>query len=66
MEKPLSIKREEFGKGLIGLINECGLPPFVVAEMMRSVTAEVERLAAQQLEQDRKAWEESQKEEKDG
>ena len=66
MEKPLSIKREDFGKGLISLINGCGLPPFVVAETLRGICAEVDRLAAQQLEADRKAWEESQKGEGNG
>lgn len=59
MEKPLSIKREEFVKGLIALVNECGLPPFAVLDVMRQMTGEIERLTAQQYEADKKAWEES-------
>ena len=59
MEKPLSIKREDFIKALIMLINECGLPPFVVLDVVQKMTSEIERLTAQHLESDRKAWEES-------
>lgn len=59
MEKPLSIKREEFVKGLIALINGCGLPPFAVLDVMQKMTGEIERLTAQQYEADKKAWEES-------
>lgn len=65
MEKPLSIAREELATNLIQLINGCGLPPFVIAEVMRGLTNEVERLAAEQLRRDKEAWEQSQKEAED-
>ena len=61
MEKPLSVKRAEFDAGLIALINGCGLPPFAVLDVMQRMTGEVDRLARQQYEADKKAWEESMK-----
>ena len=63
MEKPLSIRREDFLQTIIDSVNGSGLPPFIVLEVLRSVTAEVESLAKKQYEADRKAWEESQAEE---
>lgn len=66
MEKPLSVRREDFIQALIKDINECGLPPFAAFEILRSITQEAEALARRQLEQDRIAWEESQKEADDG
>lgn len=62
MDKPLSLKREDFAAALIKATNESGLPPCVALEVLRGITGEVERLAAQQLENDRIAWEEAQKE----
>ena len=66
MEKPLSIKREDFIQALIKDINECGLPPFAAFDILRDITREAETLARRQLEQDRIAWERSQKEDEDG
>lgn len=59
MEKPLSIKREEFINSLIALINSCEMPAFVTANILASVTTEVNSLAQKQLEADREAWEKS-------
>lgn len=66
MEKPLSMKREDFIQALIKTVNECGLPPFAAFEILRDITREAEALARRQLELDKKAWEESQKEAEDG
>lgn len=60
MEKPLSIKREEFGQALVNLVNNCGLPAFVCADMLRQITAEAENLAMRQLQNDRAVWEKEQ------
>lgn len=59
MEKPLSIKREEFIGSLVGLINSCGLPAFITADILTRVTAEVNNLAQKQAKADREAWEKS-------
>lgn len=63
MEKPLSIKREEFVEALVRAVNDCGLPPCVCLEVMSRMTEEVAKLAQAQLERDKKLWEEGQKDE---
>lgn len=66
MEKPLSIKREEFLLSVVNAINDSGLPPFMVCEVMKDITFNVERLAREQLEADKKAYYESLKETEQG
>ena len=56
MEKPLSIKREEFCRGLIELVNGSALPPCVALEVLRGITDSVAALARKQYEQDLKAY----------
>ena len=65
MEKPLSLKREDFVNKMVGAVNECGLPPCVALEVMKAVTAEVEKLAQQQYQKDLAEYEAAEKEEKD-
>ena len=65
MEKPLAVKREEFLTGIVSLINGCGLPPFVVSDILDKLSAEVAKLARQQYEAEKAAWEESNKEVKE-
>ena len=59
MEKPLSVKREEFLQAVIKVVNESELPAFVVLEILKGVTAEVANVAQQQFEAERKAYYES-------
>lgn len=61
MEKPLSLKREDFLAALVKAVNECELPPCVCHEVLCGVTAEVEGLAKRQYEADKAAWEKEQK-----
>lgn len=35
MNKPLSIKRQEFINGMIELVNNSGLPPFVIEPILK-------------------------------
>lgn len=51
MDKPLSIKKSDFTKGLVDLINGCGLPAFVVADIVRDLSTEMQRLAQKELEE---------------
>ena len=60
MEKPITLRREEFVNDLVKLVNDSGLPAFVMLDIFRAVTAQVENLARQQYEQDKKAYEEAQ------
>ncbi len=66
MEKPLSVKREDFITALVELINASALPSCVALEVMEKITADVANAARQQYELDRTTWEESQKEAEDG
>ena len=59
MEKPLSLKREDFAQNLIAVVNDCGLPPCLAYEVLKNVTAEVNLLAQRQYEEDKKLYEES-------
>lgn len=56
MDKPLSIKRVEFAESIAKVINESGLPPCVVLDVLQIITAQVNELTAKQLEQDRELW----------
>lgn len=63
MEKPLSIKREEFVQNLIALINNSGLPVFVAADILSQIASDANQLAREQLAKDKAAWA---KEQEDG
>ena len=58
MDKPLTVAREEFIESLVKLINESGLPMFVVESILRDITAETKAAAQKQYEADKKAYEE--------
>lgn len=62
MNKPASIVRQEFIEKQIALINNSGLPAFVLVDIMEDTLAELRRLAKDQYEKDKAAWEEFQKE----
>jgi hypothetical protein len=63
MEKPLSVKREEFVQNLIALINNSGLPVFVAADILSQIASDANQLAREQLAKDKAAWA---KEQEDG
>ena len=65
MEKPLSVRREDFAQSLISAVNGSGLPACMALDVLKSLTAEVEALARKQYEADKKQYEESLKEGKD-
>lgn len=64
MNKPITIAREEFLNGLINLVNNAGLPAFIMREAMGNVYTELQRLEKEQLERDKIAWEHTMAEEK--
>ena len=63
MNKPLTVARQEFADGLVALINESGLPAFIIREVIAKTDAELAKVEQTQYEQEKKAWEESQTEE---
>ena len=52
MKKPITILYEEFKQDLINLVNNSGLPPFVVEPVIKEVYLEVKQSAKQQYEKD--------------
>lgn len=60
-EKPIEMVRQELIDGIVGLINEAQLPAFAVADILRNLLAELERVTAQQYESAKQAYEEKQK-----
>lgn len=55
--KPISIAREEFINALANLINESGLPAFIISPVLKDVLVEVQNAERVQLEQDRAFYE---------
>lgn len=64
MEKPLTIKRAEFTQKMAQVINESELPAFVVADVLKQVTAQVQELANAQYQRDMQAYKSACEEEK--
>lgn len=56
MDKPLALKKADFCKGLVNLINECGLPAFVVADVMRELSEKTAAFAQNELEAETAAY----------
>lgn len=65
MEKPLVIARSEFVDNVCNLINESGLPAFVMREVLERITKTLIEMEQAELEATGKAWIEAQKEAKD-
>lgn len=55
--KPISILRDEFIDKLATVINESGLPAFVITPILKDVLSEVQNAERVQLEQDRRFYE---------
>lgn len=54
--KPITLVREDFITGVAMLINQSGLPLFVIEDSLRQLLNSVSELTRQQLEQDRQAY----------
>lgn len=57
IKKPISILRDEFINGLANLINESGLPAFIITPVLKDVLIEVQNAERVQLEQDKAFYE---------
>ena len=58
IEKPLTMKRQEFTEQVVELINSYGLPAFVVIGVLEALLPTLRQLEQQQLMLDRKRYEE--------
>ncbi len=61
MDKPTTVRRQEFIDSLVELINNSGLPAFVISPIIEDTLQKVLALEHQQYEQDLEAWEWEQK-----
>ncbi len=65
MEKPSTILAHEFQEKIVNAVNTAGLPPFVIAFVLRQTLAEVNALEQQQYIADKQAYEEAQNAERE-
>lgn len=65
MNKPITIAREELKNNMADLINNSGLPFFVVSDILKDFMAQIAVLERQQLEADRNQYAKEQEEKKD-
>lgn len=61
MEKPSTILVHELQEKIVDAVNTAGLPPFVIAFILRQTLAEIEAIERQQYIADKQAYEEAQK-----
>ena len=50
IEKPMILARQEFADKLVGIINNSGLPMFVIEPILRDVYSEVKAMMQKQYE----------------
>lgn len=56
--KPITVARSEFINSLTTLINESGLPPFVIEPVLKDMLYDVRMMAQRQLDKDMQAYRE--------
>ena len=56
MTKPIEVAIREFNDNLVNLVNGSGLPPFVIAQSLRLVLAEIDALAESNYRQALEAY----------
>ena len=57
MNKPITVARQEFTENLVNLVNNSGLPAFVMRSALSQIDTALAQLEAQQLAQDKAEWE---------
>ena len=65
MNKPANLIMEETKENIVKIINESGLPPFLVEPIIKDLYNQVSILKQQELEQSKKQYEDSLKQEKE-
>ena len=65
MNKPANLIVEETKENIVKLINESGLPPFLLEPILKDLYNQINILKQQELEQSKKQYEDSLKQEKE-
>ena len=63
MNKPANLLVEETKENIVKIINESGLPPFLVEPIIKDLYNQINILKQQELEQSKKQYEDSLKQE---
>lgn len=64
MNKPLSVAYEEFKQNLTSLVNDSGLPAFMLESVLQGITGEVRAIAQRQYKTEKAQYEASLQNEK--
>lgn len=59
MDKPITLVYEDFKSDIAELINNSGLPPFVLESVVKDFLAEIHDVAERQYEYDKEQYESS-------
>lgn len=65
MNKPADLIVEETKESIVKIVNESGLPPFLLEPILKEIYNQVNILKKQELEQSKKQYENSLKNEKE-
>lgn len=55
--KPMSLAASDFEAVLASIINNCGLPPFVIESILKNIYLEVKAVSQKQYEREREQYE---------
>ena len=61
MNKPITVKYEEFKQKLADVINDCEMPPFMIEPILNEFLIETHNCARQQYLRDKEIYESSSK-----
>lgn len=61
--KPLVLRKQDFIKSLSVIVNQSGLPAFMLSDILRNLLAELDKQERQEILQATKEWEEEKKNE---
>lgn len=56
MNKPITVARQEFSEALVNLVNNSGLPAFVMRQSLAQMDNALSQLEQAQLEKDTAEW----------
>lgn len=63
MQKPLTVMQQETVQKVVDIVNDSGLPAFILVSIFESVTEELRQLAERQYKSDLEQYEKENKEE---
>lgn len=52
IQKPITVVRAEFISSLTDMINNCGLPPFILEPIFKDMYSDIRRMSQKQYEMD--------------